>query len=260
MTLVDMNIDDEIMSTNESVPSAPKTAPAGPASVTCHYCPEVFEGGARWFARGRHEKAKHEEEWKASKAPGAKKAANAKKATTPRKAVAKKTTSTSAGTKRVSAADSLSDNIGRAARMFGAVNPAMSRALVFSAPATGQAIDEVVAGTIVDRVIQPFAKAADKWDRLGGVLSFPILFAVVSAKPDLLPMLEDDLREATIDVLIASIPTLIKKKEREKKAFDALARLGEVDARYAGAADPVGLMLRDLLFGPGESGAASNEQ
>ncbi len=98
--------------------------------------------------------------------------------------------------------------------------------------------------------MQPFAKAADKWDRLGGVLSFPILFAVVSAKPDLLPMLEDDLREATIDVLIASIPTLIKKKAREKQAFDALSKLGEVDERYRNTDDPVGLMLRDLLFGP----------
>jgi hypothetical protein len=247
VSIAEMGIDEEIMSKNESIPSAPKQAEAGPAAVTCHYCPESFEGGARWFARGRHEKAKHEEEWKASKAPGAKKPA-VKKAASPRKPAVKKTTVTS--NKRVSAADSLSDNIGRAARMLGAVNPAMSRALAFSAPATGQAIDEVVAGTIVDRVVQPFAKAADKWDRLGGVLSFPILFAVVSAKPDLLPMLEDDLREATIDVLIASIPTLIKKKAREKQAFDALAKLGEVDERYRNTADPVGLMLRDLLFGP----------
>jgi hypothetical protein len=247
MTMVDMTIDADLMSTNESVPSAPKAPAAGPASVTCHYCPESFEGGTRWFARGRHEKAKHNEEWAASKKPGAKKPA-AKKPATKRVAAAKKPTGGT--TKRVSAADSLSDNIGRAARMLGAMNPAMSRALVFSAPATGQAIDEVVAGTIVDKVIQPFAKAADKWDRLGGVLSFPILFAIVSAKPDLLPMLEDDLREATIDVLIASIPTLIKKKAREKQAFDALARLGEVDERYRTAADPVGLMLRDLLFGP----------
>ncbi len=138
MTIMDLNVDDELTSKNESIPSAPKQPEAGSASVTCHYCPESFEGGARWFARGRHEQAKHEEEWKASKVPGAKKPA-AKKAAAPRKAPVKKTTVTSG--KRVSAADSLSDNIGRAARMLGAVNPAMSRALAFSAPATGQAID-----------------------------------------------------------------------------------------------------------------------
>ena len=251
MTIIDMQIDDEIMSKNETVPSAPRETDAGPPSVTCHYCTESFEGGARWFARGRHEKSKHKQEWEASKKPGAKKPAP--KRTTVKRVAAPKKVTGATGSKRVSAADALSDNIGRGARLLGAINPAMSRALVFSAPAAGQAIDEVVAGTIVDRVVQPFAKAADKWDRLGGVLSFPILFAIVSAKPDMLPMLEEDLREATIDVLIASIPTLIKKKEREKKAFDALAKLGEVDARYRDNADPVGLMLRDLLFGAGES-------
>ncbi|MHB8842713.1 MAG: hypothetical protein ACYC56_13180 [Candidatus Aquicultor sp.] len=244
MSVVDIDLGEEIVSESERAPSAAPTTSA--PSVTCHYCPEVFEGGARWFARGRHEKAKHAEEWKAAKVAPAKK--SAEKKPTPKKAPVKKATVVSS--KRISAADSLSDNIGRAARMLGSVNPAMSRALVFSAPATGQAIDEVVAGTIVDKVIQPFAKAADKWDRLGGVLSFPILFAVVSAKPDLLPMLEDDLREATVDVLIASIPTLMKKKAREKKAVEALSRLGEVDPRYANTTDPIGLMLTDLLYGP----------
>jgi hypothetical protein len=131
----------------------------------------------------------------------------------------------------------------------------MGRALVFSAAATGEAIDEVVAGTIVDRVaLQPFAKAADKWERLGGVLSFPVLFALVSARPNLLPILEDDLREAVLDVIVASIPTMIKKKERETKAIAALARLGEVDPRYAATQDPVGMILNDLLNGIPDDG------
>lgn len=259
MTTVNLDLDDEILSSNESAPKAPAQKPADPASVQCHYCHESFDGPTRWFKRGTHEKSAHFQEWTAAKAPGAKKVTKAK-AATKKAAPVKKATSTTTSTKRVSAADSLSDNIARAARMIGTANPAIGRALVFSAPATGQAIDEVVAGTIVDKVaIQRFAKAADKWDRLGGVLSFPILFAICSAKPDMLPILEADLREATVDVLIASIPSLIKKKEREKKAVDALARLGEVDERYATTTDPVGLMLSDLLFGfpePGGDGSA----
>lgn len=259
MTTVDLTLDDEILSTHETAPKAPKEPPVNPASAQCHYCTDTFEGAARWFNRGRHEKSKHEAEWKANRVPGAKKATRAKKAAK-RVAAAKKTPVAGVGKKRVSAANALSDNIGRAARMFGTINPAMGRALVFSAPATGQAIDEVVAGTIVDRVVQPFAKAADKWDQLGGVLSFPILFAIVSARPDMMKVLEPDLRESVIDVLIGSIPTLIKQKEREAKAFDALEKLGEVDARYANAKDKVGLLLQDLLYGLPEVRGEADEQ
>ena len=253
MTNLDLDIDEEILSLNESTPKAPPAAPVNPASAQCRYCPEQFEGATRFFTRGSHEKKSHRAEWEAAKKPGAKKPV--KKAAKKAPAAKKATGPSSAAAKRVSAADVLSDNIGRLARMLGAANPAMGRALVFSAPATGQALDEVVAGTIVDKVaVQRFAKAADKWDRLGGVLSFPILFAICSAKPDMLTVLEPDLREATLDVLIASIPSMVKQKAREKAAVDALRKLGEVDPRYLNTDDPVGLMLHDLLFGFPEAG------
>ena len=119
---------------------------------------------------------------------------------------------------------------------------------IYSTRISFAAVDELVAGTVVDRVvIQRFAGAADKWERVGGVIAFPVLIALISRNPALLPVLEDDLREATLDVLIASIPTFEKQAQKERKAVDALSRLKKVDPRYAETDDPIGLILRDIF-------------
>lgn len=237
---------DELTSTQET---APKAAEPSPASATCHFCPESFEGPARWFLRGRHEKDKHHEQWLAAKA-GVKPKAKPKAKAQPKPKAPTVKSQVITGKKRIPAAGAIARNLGRAAKLVEGIDGPLGRALQFSAPATGTAVDEIVAGTVVDRVvIQRFAGAADKWERFGGVIAFPILIAVVSRNPALFPVLEDDLREATLDVIIASIPTLEKQKVKEKKAIDALRRLGQVDERYAETDDPIGLILRDL-FGP----------
>ena len=248
MTTVDLTLDDELLSIHESTPTAPKAPPAEAASAQCRYCSEIFEGGpVRLVRRGIHEKAKHREEWEAAKKPGAKK---------PVKKVAKKpatakTTTTTPGKKRVSAADSIGTNVARIGRVLGSMDAPVGRALVFAAPATGAAADELLAGTYVDRkVVQRFAGVADKWERLGGVIAFPILIALISKNPALYDVLEGDLRDATLDVLIANVPSLEKQAAREKKAVDALRRLGAIDERFATSADPIGLILRDLFAQP----------
>ncbi len=250
MTAVDLTLDDEILSPNEIAPAAPSTSnsQAAGASTRCHYCSEEFDGGFRFAKRGMHEKKEHRAEWEAARAPGAKKVARAKKAT--KKAAPPKTPAAPRATpvKRISAADSIATNVGRIAKLLGGLDPPLSRALVFSAPATGQAVDELVAGTVVDKlVVQRIAAVSDKWERLGGVIAFPVLVAVISKNPALFPVLEDELREATMDVLIANIPTMEKKKAREKKAFETLSRFGQVDERYAATDDPLRLLLEDIF-------------
>jgi hypothetical protein len=242
---------------------APKVSAPEPSAVTCNFCAQTFEGPARWFQRGRHEKDKHRDQWMAAKAGAKPKKSTAKKATA--KAAPKPKAPTVKGpvtnARRIPAGESISRNLARVAKMVTQADPILGRALTFSAPATGSAVDEVVAGTFVDRVvIQRFAGAADKWEKFGGVIAFPILVAVISRNPAMLPMLEDDLREATLDVIVASIPTFEKKAAKEKKAVDALRRLGQIDERYANTNDPIGLILQDI-FGPmvqaEESGGAA---
>ena len=233
---------DDFTSTAET---KPKAAEKAPASTSCRYCPKTFEGGAKFFARGAHEKKEHHDQWQAAKAGVSKpKKTTAKKSTTPKT----KTTLTPPKGKRVSAADSIGRNLARVGKLIGNVDGPVGRAVFFSAAATGSAVDELVAGTVVDRVaIQPFANYADKWEKFGGIVAFPILIALISKNPDLYPVLEDDLREATLDVIIASIPTFEKQAAKEKKAVDALARLRKVDPRYAESDDPILLILQDIF-------------
>ena len=247
MTAVDLTLDDEILSPNEVAPAAKAEAGPAGASTRCRYCAEDFDGGFRFAKRGMHEKKEHRTEWEAARQPGAKKVARAKKATK-KAAPAKKPATRITPAKRISAADSIATNVGRVAKLLGGLDAPLSRALVFSAPATGQAVDELVAGTVVDKlVVQRIAAVSDKWERLGGVIAFPVLVAVISKNPALFPVLEDELREATMDVLIANIPTMEKKKAREKKAFETLSRLGQVDERYAATDDPLRLLLEDIF-------------
>jgi hypothetical protein len=244
MTVVDLDIDSEILSTHEQPPTPAEKPASDPAISKCRFCPDEFTGGARFVQRGLHEKRKHPDEWKAGRKEPVKKATKAKKAP-----VKKATASvTSPRAKRISAAESIATNVGRVAKFLGGVDAPLSRALVFSAPATGQAVDELVAGTVVDRiVVQKFAGVSDKWERLGGVIAFPVLVAVISRNPALFPALESELRDATLDVLIANIPTLEKQKAREQKAVQALRKLGQIDERFATSTDPIGLILQDLF-------------
>ncbi len=252
-------LEEQFTSSDEVAPKAPA---AEPNVTTCHFCSQTFEGPARWFQRGRHEKEKHHDEWTAAKA-GVKPKAAAKKVATERKPKAQvaKGPVTSPGKKRIPAGESISRNLARVAKMIAQADAPLGRALTFSAPATGTAVDELVAGTVVDRmVIQRFAGVADKWEKVGGVIAFPIMIAVISRNPALYPMLEDDLRDATLDVVIASIPTFEKKKARENKAIDALRRLGQVDERYAAAVDPIGLILQDIFGLPAQEGEGGSTQ
>ena len=235
---------DDLVSENET---KPKAAEKAPPSSDCRYCPKVFTGGARFVQRGLHEKRDHNEEWLKAKATGEK----------PKKKAAKKAPAArpvgAAKGKRIAAGESIAQAVSLASQLVVRVDGPMGRALHFSAPATGEAIDELIAGTVVDRVVvQKFAGAADRWEKVGGVIAFPILIALVSRNLELFPVLEDQLRSATVDVITASIPTLEKKRNREKKAADSLRRLGEVDARFANSDDPILLFLQDI-FNPPEA-------
>jgi hypothetical protein len=243
-------LDDQFTNQDERTPQAPA---ASPAATTCRFCTATFEGPARWFQRGKHEKEKHHEEWMAAKA-GVKtpKKRTAKAQPKPKNPTVRTQTARSTVVKkRISAAESLGSVLGVLAKIVGQVDVPVGRAIQFSAPAAGQALDELVAGTVVDRIaVQKFAGAANKWDKVSGVLSFPVLIAVVSRNPGLYDVLEDQIRDAALDVIASNIPTMEKKKDREKKAFDALTRLGQVDERYANAVDPLGLFIQDIFARP----------
>ncbi|MBU6429194.1 MAG: hypothetical protein KGR26_09310 [Cyanobacteria bacterium REEB65] len=230
----------ELLTSEEETP--PAAVEPAPATLTCHFCADTFSGAARWAQRGLHEKRKHPDERAKAKAAPQRPISKVKRKP-PAKPAPKPV-----GKRRVPAAESISQALAGIGNVIARSDPPTGRALAFSAPATGAAIDELVAGTFVDRlVVQKVVGVADKWERVGGVIAFPVLVAVISRKPALFDPLEGYLRDATTEVLIASVPSLAKKKAREQKAVDALRQLGQVDERYAHTDDPIGLLLRDIF-------------
>ena len=257
MTDLLRGVDDTLDSMTSQSETAPKAAPAEAPATTCRYCSKTFDtfGPARFFQRGAHEKKEHHKEWLAAKA-GVK--PTAKKAAPKKPNVSRETSKVTVKSKRIPAADTIATNLSRVGRMVARTsvsNIPIGNALDFSSAATGAAVDTLVAGTIVDRlVIQKVAGVADKWEKVGGVLAFPVLVAVISRNPALFPVLESELREATLDVIIASIPSMQKKAAKERQAVDALSKLRAVDPRYAEAADPILLILQDIFGAPIQAG------
>jgi hypothetical protein len=238
------NAIDDLTSDAETKPKpAEKAAP----TTDCRYCSKTFTGGARFVQRGLHEKREHPTEWAQAKAGVKPKKKTAKKAPAAKKPAASGPVSAAKG-KRIPAAEPISQALGLMSQVIVRADPPVGRALQFCAPATGEAIDELIAGTFVDKkVVQPFAGVADKWEKVGGIIAFPVLIAVVSHNPALFGPLEDQLRSATVDVINSSIPTLEKKRKRERQAAESLRRLGEVDERYANSPDPILLILQDIF-------------
>ena len=249
--MVDMlsGVNDTIESFTSQAETKPKPPPEAPKVATCHFCTETFEGQWGSARRGMHEKKAHPDEWAKAKAVGHK--PKTKKAAAEKKPAAKKASgavsASGAKSRRIPAGDSISTTLGMAAQLIIKVDGPTGRALQFAAPAAGDAVDELVAGTFVDkRVLQPFAGAADKWEKVGGIIAFPVLIAVISRNPALFQPLEAQLRSATVDVINGSIPTLKKKAANEKKAAEALSELGKIDERYLGD-DPIRMILEDIF-------------
>jgi hypothetical protein len=129
----------------------------------------------------------------------------------------------------------------------------LANALMFEAPAAGQAIDLAIAGTFVDRkIVQPLVGGAEKWEALGAVITLPVMVHLISVYPGLQSAFEPQLRRAAEEILILSVPTIRKKVERDRKVVDALAELGHLDPAIANDPDPIGSIIAGF-YGPTEA-------
>lgn len=81
---------------------------------------------------------------------------------------------------RVSLASLIEDAWGQMAFASSSIPP-MQRLLTAQAPYCGMALEEALAGTVVDRVLQPVARAEDKAKAVGGVMFPPMALMMVLA-------------------------------------------------------------------------------
>lgn len=240
----------DLLNPNEVAPVAPKEP--GLDICPAEGCDRTFSTtvGGR-LGRANHIRATHPEIWElhrrnkpkptAKKKPGPKPkapgAAGASGAPKPRAS-------------RRSLAGFLEKMLVRVGSFTGSLAPAGSRALVFSAPAAGPAIDGLLAGSRLDKPMQKIASTSDKWEKVGDALGLPVMIFLVEARPELFPLLEGDIRDAVTGVLVDALPRLREKRAKQQKVVNALSELGEIAPELAGSNDPIGDIVRGFFVTP----------
>jgi hypothetical protein len=238
---------EDLLSAHEVVPKHLKTEPE---TEPCPYCDKTFKAGG--FGRAHlanHIKYSHKDKAPLKKTPPAK-----GKPKLPKSAALAKAVPEPKAKARKPAGENLSLLVSGGAQ-FAAKSGyvPLANALMFEAPAAGQAIDLAIAGTFVDRkIVQPLVGGAEKWEALGAVITLPVMVHLISVYPGLQSAFEPQLRRAAEEILILSVPTIRKKVERDRKVVDALAELGHLDAAIANDPDPIGSIIAGF-YGPTEA-------
>ena len=241
------NTAEDLLSAHEVVP---KQAKAEPETEPCPYCDKTFKAGGF----GRAHLANHIKHTHPDKAPLKKTPPANGKPQLPKSAAVAKAVPEPKAKARKPAGENLSLLVSGGAQ-FAAKSGyvPLANALMFEAPAAGQAIDLAIAGTFVDRkIVQPLVGGAEKWEALGAVITLPVMVHLISVYPGLQSAFEPQLRRAAEEILILSVPTIRKKVERDRKVVDALAELGHLDAAIAADPDPIGSIIGGF-FGPTEA-------
>lgn len=122
------------------------------------------------------------------------------------------------------------------------IDAPVGRALVYQAPRAGELLDHVIEGTVVDRIVQPFARKGKAAGELGSLVMLPVLVGLYERNPS--PMLEMMLRKVMRDHLEAMVP-IVKKQREEEARFEQIV----LDLGLDPGADPIGAVLSEMLAG-----------
>lgn len=94
------------------------------------------------------------------------------------------------------------------------INLPVARVLDVQAPVAGMILEDIVRNTVVDRLMQPFARVANGGEVAFALMGPPLLVAALQAKPEmatvLVPMLKESLR-TWIDVAGPRLEEIAKK-------------------------------------------------
>jgi hypothetical protein len=126
------------------------------------------------------------------------------------------------------------------------IDPPVGRVLQLQAPLAGKAIDDIIAGTFIDRILQPIFAKSEQLEGFGALIALPILVGLIERKPEMAPMVMGPLHEVLGQTLIDLAPTLRKKATKQRAAARAID-LNEAFDIPRGA-DPIEAILQGFIF------------
>lgn len=121
-----------------------------------------------------------------------------------------------------------------------------ARVLQWNAPVAGEAFDALIAGTMVDKMLQPLARRGDKLQQVGNVVGLPMIVYALTNKPELWPMLEPMARQMFYENLAAMGPVITAKRKRDQQVQKIVNEL--VDEGMLGRNDDGTAPSPDDLF------------
>lgn len=96
-------------------------------------------------------------------------------------------------------------------------DPPVGRAIQWEAPLAAEKLDALVAGTVVDRLLQPVARAGATAKELGAVLALPLLVALIERRPELAPYLEAPVKSVLTELALDMAELGQRQQERLAK-------------------------------------------
>ena len=128
--------------------------------------------------------------------------------------------------------------------------PATSRLLKIQAPVAGIILEDTVRGTIVDRVLQPFARTSKNAEALAVLLGPPALVTAMQMNPQIVPFAMPALRELMLRMVKVAGPKMTEAMKIDK----------EFEEEFGGTVDDlIALLFEDLTVHEGETPEQAEE-
>lgn len=103
------------------------------------------------------------------------------------------------------------------AQMAQPISLPVARVLDMQAPVAGAILEDTVKGTIIDRLLQPLARAEAGGETVFALLGPPLLVGAITAKPEMFPVLRPVLRESLMLWVQIAGPKIKEQMAKEEK-------------------------------------------
>jgi hypothetical protein len=140
------------------------------------------------------------------------------------------------------------------AYVMGAGATPTSRVLNMQAPVAGIIVDDMIKGTVVDKVLQPLARFGEGAGQAFALAGPPLLVGLLERQPGMYPVLRPVLAEAMTEWVLVAGPAMRKAKARAENVARELGEFefdeSDLDAFTSPAVNPVIGKMIDAIFAP----------
>jgi hypothetical protein len=105
--------------------------------------------------------------------------------------------------------------------------PVGGKVMRLQSPAAGKQIDDVIRGTIVDRMLQPLVRSKSAMESFGAIIAAPILAEMIRRDPRKIVALGDPLMALIAESLNTIAPMLIAEKQKTREQISNYAAISE---------------------------------